>query len=295
MPDRPRCIVTVRDLRAIEYCPPDGGGRVEARVRLVSDAAGLTQHGVKVREIPPGRAGTQLHFHDVEEEWAYVLAGHGRLMLGPHAIGVRPGHVAAFVPGPSPHHFVAEGDTPLVLLEGGERRPGEDTCTYPGLGVRCRNGVDEPLDVAGLPTLLGNPEHVIHIDDVPEQVRPHPLSPRAVRHMRPIGKALPLARQGISHVRLEPGIESTTYHTHDRIEEWVYVISGELDVRIGDDWLALAEGDFITHRAGSPAHLMRARTLATYLMGGQSLPDDICTYPERGMILGPNGFEKLGG
>jgi uncharacterized cupin superfamily protein len=32
------------------------------------------------------------------------------------------GDFAAFPPGPRQHHFLADGDAPLVLLAGGERR-----------------------------------------------------------------------------------------------------------------------------------------------------------------------------
>jgi len=293
MADRPRCFVAVRETVPLHYRPADGKGKVESVLRPVSDLAGLTQMGVKVRETPPGRAGTLLHFHDTEEEWAFLLSGRGRLELAPLSIPVRAGHFVAFPPTPSPHHFVSEGDEPLVLLEGGERRPAEDACTYPELGVRSRDGVDEPIDVGALPAPAGSADQLVHLDDVPERARPHPLSPAAVRHVRGIDASLGLSRQGCTWARLEPGIESTTYHTHDKIDEWVYILSGDLDVRIGDDWYTATAGDFIAHPARGPAHLMRARTPVTYLMGGQSIPDDVVTYPERRMILGPEGFREL--
>ena len=295
MPERTPAIVAASDLPALDYRTDEGPLPVACRFRALSDAAGLSQMGVKIREIEPGHAGTHLHYHDTEEEWAYVLSGKGRLVLQPHEVVVRAGHFAAFPPGPAPHHFIAEGDQPLVLIEGGERRRDEDWCVYPALGVRSRNGADDPIDVAELPTASGRLEQVVHLDDLAERSRPHPLAPDAIRHQRPLAEGRGLSRQACAFVRLEAGGESTVYHTHDRTDEWVYVLSGELDARIGGDSHRVRAGDFIGHPAGGPAHVMRAHSEATYLMGGQSLPGDVVTYPERDMILGPNGFEKLEG
>ncbi len=294
MAERPACIVAIGDAPGFDYRPESGEGLVACRVRPVGDLAGLTQMGVRVREAEPGHAGTLLHYHDTEEEWVWVLAGRGRLKLGPHSIPVWAGHFASFPPAPAPHHFLAEGDEPLIVLEGGERRPDEDWCTYPELGVRSRGGVDDPIDPSGLPAPGGEPGQLVHVNELPERARPHPLTAEAIRHMRAVDSQSGLERQGVTWARVEAGVETTTYHTHDRTDEWVLVLSGELDLRLGDDWHVVREGDFIAHPAGSAAHLMRARSEATYLMGGQSLPDDVCTYPERGMILGPAGFEKIG-
>jgi uncharacterized cupin superfamily protein len=104
---------------------------IAAHVRMPSAATGLTQMGVNLRVIEPGFAGTHRHFHTAEEEWSYVLAGRGMVRIGPLRLPVRPGHFVGFPPGPRPHHFIAEGDAPLVLLEGGERRPSEDSGWYP--------------------------------------------------------------------------------------------------------------------------------------------------------------------
>ena len=70
-----------------------------------------------------------------------MLSGKGTLRIGPLRFAVRAGHFAAFPPGPSPHHFIAEGDEPLVFLEGGERRLAEDTFWYPDIRVLVRGGV----------------------------------------------------------------------------------------------------------------------------------------------------------
>lgn len=109
---------------------------VQSAVRNLGDAVGLTHMGLHLRSIAPGDAGTHRHFHLVEEEWAYVLSGRGHVRIGPHRLPVAAGSFVGFPPGPRPHHFLAEGDTPLVLFEGGERRPSEDGGFYVDLGKR---------------------------------------------------------------------------------------------------------------------------------------------------------------
>ncbi len=291
MAERPSCIVTAQSVVALDRPPSDDG--IGWRVRPLSDVAGLTQMGVKTREIQPGLAGTHLHFHDVEEEWAYVLSGQGRVRIGPLTLPVRAGHFAAFPPGPRPHHFIAEGDEPLVLLERGERRRDEDFCTYPELGVRSRNGEDEEIDVAALPEFVGEVGQVVHLDDVEECTMPHPLSPEAIRYQRGIDEVTGLERQACAWVRLEGGVESTTFHTHESTDEWVYLLSGEAEVRLGSEWYGVSAGDFIAHPAKGPAHVMRAVSDLTYLMGGEHIANDVVIYPELGKRLTSAGFEDL--
>jgi len=293
MPDRPRSIVRGEDLAALDSPPRLAAARVGFRVRPLSDAAGLTRMGVKIREIPPGLTGTHLHFHDLEEEWAYVLAGRGIVRIGPLSLPVRSGSFTAFPPGPRPHHFVASGDGPLVILEGGERRWGEDSCTYPELGVRSCRGEDERIEPGSLPAFEGGAEQLVHTGDVDERARKHPLAEGVVRHQRAIDAAAGLTRQACAFVRVEAGGETTAFHTHTGTDEWVYLLSGEAEVRLGSDWHDVAAGDFIGHPANSAAHVMRARSEITYLMGGEHVADDVVLYPELGMRLTRAGFERI--
>ncbi len=288
----PSSIVSAETVAAIDRPAPATPDGLDWRIRPLSDAGGLEQMGVKVREIRPGYAGTHLHFHDTEEEWAYILSGRGRVRIGPLTIPVRPGHFVAHPPGPSPHHFLAEGDEPLVIFEGGERRRDVDSCVYPNLGIRYHKGRDEKIDPAALPAFEGASRQVVHIDDVPEQKRPHPLTQDAIRYQRSVDENTGLQRQAFAWVRLESGGQSTTYHTHESTDEWVYLLSGQAEVRLGHDWHRIGAGDFIAHPAGGPAHVMRALTEVSYLMGGQRDSDDVVTYPEHGMRLTSTGFEK---
>ena len=268
------------------------GEGVRSEVRAVGNATGLTRMGVWVRSFDPGFAGTNRHFHEVEEEWAYLLSGVGVVRIGPHRIDVRAGHFVGFPPGPRPHHFVATGTEPVVLLEGGERRPQEDAGWYVDEGLVWRAGEIERTRAAPPPE-AGDPEQCIHVDDVPTRDFQHAVDPRARRVFRSLHRASGLSRQAVKWTRVSAGDRSTAYHTHDRTDEWLYILEGRAQVRVGDDRFEVAAGDFLGHAAGGPAHVMEPMTELTYLMGGQIDPDDVVTYPEAGVRRRGGRLEPL--
>lgn len=279
---RPTCVVHAWDLPGEQrprYTPRPGIGAV---VRRLGDAVALTHMGAHLRTIEPGMAGTNRHFHTVEEEWVYVLSGHGTVRIGPHRIAVRSGSFVGFPPGPRPHHFLAEGTDPLVLLEGGERRPAEDYRCYVDLPKWWRGGgfVETAQPV---PPEEGDPSQCIHIGDRSIKVFQHDVDPRARRTMRRLNLATGLVRQAVVWSRVEPGAHSTAFHTHDRTDEWVFILAGRARVRAGDERFEVGPNDFIGHPAGSPAHIMEPTELLTYLMGGEINPDDVVIYPEAGV------------
>ena len=261
------------------HTPFPGVGSV---VRRVGDAAGLTHMGVHLRSVEPGMAGTNRHFHTVEEEWVYVLSGRGAVRIGPHQLPVRAGSFVGFPPGPRPHHFLAEGDEPLVLLEGGERRPKEDTGCYVDLPKWWSRGgfIDPPGPV---PPEEGDPSQCIHVDEVATRDFQHDVDPRACRAMRRLERPTGLARQAVVWSQVEAGAHTTAFHTHDRTDEWVFLLAGRARLRIDDAWCEVGPHDFVGHPAGGPAHVMEPLEPLTYLMGGERNADDIVTYPEAGL------------
>ncbi len=161
------------------------------------------------------------------------------------------------------------------------------------MGVRSRTGEDEEIEAATLPEFEGEAGQVVHLDDVEERTRPHPSTPEAIRYQRGIDEATGMRRQACAWVRLEGGVESTTFHTHESTDEWVYLLSGEAEVRLGNEWHDVRAGDFIAHPAKGPAHVMRAVSEISYLMGGQCITHDVVIYPEIGKRLTSKGFEDL--
>jgi len=279
---RPACVVQVWDLPGEQrprFAPLPGLGAV---VRHVSDPTGLTHMGVHLRAIAPGKAGTPRHFHLVEEEWAYVVAGRGAVRIGPHRLPVRAGTFVGFPPGPRPHHFLAEGDEPLVVLEGGERRPAEDIGCWVDVPQWWRGGAFiENADP--LPPEEGDPSQCIHVDDLADALFQHDVDAQARRTMRRLNRPAGLQRQAVVWSRVEPGEHSTAFHTHDRTDEWVFILDGHARVRAGDQWFEVGPNDFVGHPAGGAAHVMEPTTPLTYLMGGEINPDDVVIYPDAGV------------
>jgi uncharacterized cupin superfamily protein len=139
--DRPKTIVNLADVKA----EPFGRGRVSAMRRKLGARAGASATGLQHVEVAPGKWGTPLHCHSLEEELFVVLNGHGTAVIGEEEIPVSPGSVVSRPPATGVAHAFRAGDDPLVYLAYGTREPG-DECYYPhsnkiafrGLGLIAR-------------------------------------------------------------------------------------------------------------------------------------------------------------
>lgn len=66
--------------RGSSYPPPfDQIAKDRVRRRL-GDAAGLTQFGVNLLQLPPGAASSQRHWHSGEDEFVFVVSGEVTLV-----------------------------------------------------------------------------------------------------------------------------------------------------------------------------------------------------------------------
>jgi uncharacterized cupin superfamily protein len=139
--DRPPTIVNL-DWVEVE---PFGRGRVAAKRRRLGGAVGSVGTGLNHVEVEPGKWGTPLHCHSLEEELFVVLDGEGVLVLGEDEVPVRPGSVVARPPATRVAHAFRAGGAGLTYLAYGTREPG-DACYYPrsnkiafrGLGLVAR-------------------------------------------------------------------------------------------------------------------------------------------------------------
>lgn len=96
---------------------------------------GLKRAGVSLVRIPPGRESFVYHSHAREEEWVYILAGHGTAEIYDGEYEVGPGDFMGF-PTPSvAHHLRNTGREDLVYLMGGENLDAEIS-DFPRLGKR---------------------------------------------------------------------------------------------------------------------------------------------------------------
>ena len=103
--------------------------------RSLSDACGMTQLGVHLVRLEPGRESTEYHTHAHDEEWIYILSGHATAEIGERKTKVGPGDFMGFVAGSEPHTMKNEGQEDLLYLVGGTRHA-YDVVDYPRRSIR---------------------------------------------------------------------------------------------------------------------------------------------------------------
>ena len=95
--------------------------------RALGDAFGLADYGVNRVTLPPGTWSSQRHWHSDEDELVYVLEGNPTLVTDEGRMPLAPGMCAGFQAGvANGHHLVNDTERPVVYLEIGSRRTGED-------------------------------------------------------------------------------------------------------------------------------------------------------------------------
>jgi uncharacterized cupin superfamily protein len=95
-------------------------GSYEALV--FSEAGGLTQFGAAVETLPPGAASSDRHWHEAEDEFAYVLDGALTLVEDGGETPLHPGDAACWKAGAQVgHHLVNRSDRPATFLIVGTR------------------------------------------------------------------------------------------------------------------------------------------------------------------------------
>ncbi len=108
----------------------------------LSTLVGLSRIGVSLVRIPPGKESFVYHSHYREEEWIYVISGHGIVEIDDEEFKVSTGDFMGF-PTPSvAHHLRNPYEEDLLYLVGGENRDVE-VADFPRLSKRMlRRGQD---------------------------------------------------------------------------------------------------------------------------------------------------------
>ena len=91
---------------------------------------------------------------------------------------------------------------------------------------------------------------------------------------------------------LQPGAKSSTRHWHEKEDEFMFVVAGEVTVIENDGAHVLQPGDVACWPAGDDnAHhaINRSAAPCTYLIVGTKLSHDVCHYPDVGKTLYPEG------
>jgi uncharacterized cupin superfamily protein len=131
--DRKRSTLDPRSLapRTGTAYPPLFAGEVEGREkRALGDVFGLTQFGVNLTVLPPGRWSSHRHWHENEDELVYIVDGEVVLIddEGEHPMSA--GMCVGWKAGaPNGHHLINRSDRPATYLEIGTRAS-EDRVHY---------------------------------------------------------------------------------------------------------------------------------------------------------------------
>ncbi|HEY9762005.1 MAG TPA: cupin domain-containing protein [Trichocoleus sp.] len=128
---------------------------------------------------------------------------------------------------------------------------------------------------------------IIDLNAVPQHastIYPDPFKPLlAGRIKQKVGDAAGLQNFGVNLVTLAPGSASALRHWHEKQDEFVYVISGELTLITDEGEQVLIAGAMAGFPAGEANghHLVnKSQAPAVYLEIGDRTPDDIAHYPD---------------
>jgi uncharacterized cupin superfamily protein len=91
---------------------------------------------------------------------------------------------------------------------------------------------------------------------------------------------------------LQPGSRSSERHWHERCDELLYVVAGEVTVVEDDGEHRLGPGDAACWPAGAAnAHTVvnRSASPCSYLIVGTRVTHDVCHYPDAGRVLHTEG------
>ncbi|WP_315858099.1 cupin domain-containing protein [Cyanobium sp. Morenito 9A2] len=99
--------------------------------RVLGESFGLRNFGVNQTRLAPGARTALRHAHSQQDELVYVLEGHPTLITNDGERELAPGLAAGFAAGNgNAHHLVNRTAMDVVLLEIGDRSPG-DGASYP--------------------------------------------------------------------------------------------------------------------------------------------------------------------
>ena len=94
----------------------------EIYIRSLSESVGMSQVGVHLARVPPGKESFAYHTHHYEEEFLYILSGRGIADIDGREVEVGAGDFLGFKVPSVAHHLRNPFEEDLVYLMGGERR-----------------------------------------------------------------------------------------------------------------------------------------------------------------------------
>ncbi len=122
----------------------------------------------------------------------------------------------------------------------------------------------------------------------------YPLNPASEIRGTTLSRLTGLVKCGVNVIRVAPGKESFLHHVHLVDEEWMYVLSGQGELRIGDERFTVGPGDFAGFPPRTHAHHLRNTGTTgdlVYLSGGEAVDFGISDFPDQGLRLVHAGEE----
>ncbi len=117
--------------RGSNYPAPFAALMAGREKRVLGETFGLRNFGVNQTRLVPGARTALRHAHSHQDEFVYVLEGHPTLITNDGERELAPGLAAGFAAGDgNAHHLVNRTALAVVLLEIGDRSPG-DAASYP--------------------------------------------------------------------------------------------------------------------------------------------------------------------
>lgn len=128
-------------VRPSNYPEPFASRMSRREKRQLGDMFGLKNFGVNLTRLAPGGESALLHSHSRQDEFIYILQGTPTLVTEKGESLLTPGMCAGFRAGGPAHHLVNRTDADVLLLEVGDRTPGDEG-SYPGDDIRAVLGQD---------------------------------------------------------------------------------------------------------------------------------------------------------
>jgi len=107
----------VVNLTELEPNTVEKGTKFGYTAKRLGRETGATRIGCTHYVVPPGRTAYPLHFHSLNDEAIFVIAGAGTLRIGDERVAVRAGDWLTLATGPSnAHQLINTGTAPLEYL-----------------------------------------------------------------------------------------------------------------------------------------------------------------------------------
>jgi uncharacterized cupin superfamily protein len=125
-----------------KFLPEPYAGQLKRRVKhSLGDVFGLKAFGVNLTRLAAGDVSALHHRHSVQDELVYVLEGHPTLVTDEGELQLSPGMCGGFPANGPAHHLENRTDREVVVLEVGDRGPG-DQVSYPNDDLVLVSGPD---------------------------------------------------------------------------------------------------------------------------------------------------------